>query len=74
MMTTSKESRGSAACAHGREPLAIAAHDDIVRLEPADQGTGEIGRPAAFAKPEKRPGPFAETVDQACFGQEPQMP
>jgi len=66
--------RGAAARPHGGEPLAVAQHDRIVDVEPADQPARKLGGAAAFADPEEGPGAFAETVHQAGLGKEPQMP
>ena len=39
----------------------------------ADQDAGDVGAAAAFGQPEEGPRAFAETLDQAAFGQKPQM-
>ena len=64
---------GGARAAHGGEPLAVARDDRIVGIEPRDQRARDVGRAAALAEAEERPGAFAEALDQAGLGQEPQM-
>ena len=45
----------------------------IVGIEPRDHGARDVGRAAALAQAEERPRAFAEALDQAGLGQEPQM-
>ena len=64
---------GGAGGAHGGQPLAVAGDDRIVRIEPGDQGAGDVGGAAALAQAEKCPRSFAVALDQAGFGQKPQV-
>ena len=66
--------RGSPRGAHGREPAAVAQHDRVGRIEPSHQHLRDIGDAAALAEPVERPAPLAETIDQAGFGQQLQVP
>ena len=59
--------------AHGNEPLAIARQRRVVGIEPRDELARELGRAAALAQTKERPRSFAESVDQAGLGEEPQM-
>ena len=63
---------GGASGAHGGEPFAIASDDRICRIEPRNQGAGDIDA-ALLAEPIKGPGAFAKALDQARLGKEPQV-
>ena len=64
---------GGARGAHRGEPLAVARDDRIVGIEPRDQRARDIGDAAALAQAEEGPRSFAEALDQAGLGQQPQM-
>ena len=65
---------GGAGGAHGGQALAVAGDDRIVGIEPRDQRAGDVGAAAALAETEEGPRAFAEALDQAGFGEKPQMP
>ena len=59
--------------AHRREPVAVARHHRVIRVELRDQGAGELGRAARFGQPEERPGALAEALDQPGLDQQLEM-
>ena len=65
---------GVALRAHRGQPLAIACQRRVGGIEARNQLARQLGRPAALAQAEERPGPFPEAIDQPGLGQEPQMP
>ena len=66
--------RGGGARSPARRPAARGrAAMRIVGIEPGDQRARDVGRAAALAEPEEGPGAFAEALDQAGFGQQPQV-
>ena len=60
--------------ADGGQPLAVARHRRVGRIEPADQFARQRGAAAALAQPEKRPRALAEPLHQARFRQKLEMP
>ena len=66
--------RGGARGTHRRQPFAVADDGGVAGIEPRDQDARDVGAAAALGQAEKGPRALAETLDQAGFGQQPQMP
>ena len=59
--------------ADGASRSRVAGDDRIVRIEPGNEGAGDIGDAAALAQAKERPGSLAIALHQSGLGEEPQM-
>src|SRR5262249_42905241 len=65
--------RGCALRAHGSEALTIAREHRVVGIKAGNEFAGELGGAVALGQAEEGPRAFAETLDQAGLGEQPQM-